>query len=413
MVFKNNKKFFTYFSLKILLLSLLTASLFSAFIYFEYFNMTNKLLNTIFAISALTLLLILPKKALFGSGFFIGILWFYWIGYSFEYQNVGYLTPFISLFFGFVYMLFFGFIAISNKTFIRAGIIFLLSFVEPMDFNWLQIELLFINSYIGIEKYHLLLILMSGIMIIEIKNKFKFLAIIPILLSFYTPKMPSLPVQPLQIKLIQTQIKQEDKWKPSYLNTTLHKISSHIQKAIQENYDVVVLPESVFPLYLNKDHFLLAMLKTYSQKITIIAGALYTHNHQHFNVTYMFYKGKSFMAKKVTLVPFGEYIPLPKFAQDFINNMFFSGTSDFVGASKPTDFLIDGIKFRNAICFEATCQEIYNGDVQFVIATSNNGWFIPSIEPTLQNLLLHFYAKKNNVIIYHSANMAGSEVIKP
>ena len=81
--------------------------------------------------------------------------------------------------------------------------------------------------------------------------------------------------------------------------------------------------------------------------------------------------------------------------------------------SNATDFIIKGIKFRNAICYEATCNEIYSGDVEFVIAISNNAWFRPSIEPTLQRLLLKFYAKKYNIVIYHTTNGDGSGVILP
>ena len=126
----------------------------------------------------------------------------------------------------------------------------------------------------------------------------------------------------------------------------------------------------------------------------------------------MFNNGSYEVAKKLVLVPFGEYIPLPKFAQKIINDMFFAGTSDFKTATEPTDFIIKGVKFRNAICYEATCQEIYDGDVDFVIATSNNAWFSPSIEPTLQKLLMRFYARKNGVTIYHSANYRGTGIIK-
>lgn len=114
----------------------------------------------------------------------------------------------------------------------------------------------------------------------------------------------------------------------------------------------------------------------------------------------------------MVLVPFGEYIPLPKFAQKMINEYFFAGQADFVEAKEPTDFMIDGVKFRNAICYEATCQEIYNGDVNYVIAISNNAWFEPSIEPTLQKLLMRYYARKNGATIYHAANYKGSGVIR-
>lgn len=79
---------------------------------------------------------------------------------------------------------------------------------------------------------------------------------------------------------------------------------------------------------------------------------------------------------------------------------------------KPTDFVIKGIKFRNAICYEATREEIYEGEVEYVIATSNNAWFAPSIEPTVQKLLIRYYARKNGTTVYHVANYKGTGVVK-
>jgi len=399
--------------LKELLISLATAFFFSSFIYFEYFDISNKLVNTLFALTALTLLLKISKRAILFSGFFIGVSWFYWIGFSFEYQGVGYLTPFIPFVFGVIYMLFFAPLTLTSNIYIRATLLFLLSFIEPMNFNWMQIELLFVQSYIGVQKYHLALVLLTLVLTFNIKKYYKFIAILPLLLALFPIHVTPIKEPQLKIKLVQTQIAQKDKWRYNYLNTTFQIIFNEIQQAIDKDYDVILLPESVFPIYMNKNPFIIKMLQELSYKITIVAGSLYKENKEHFNVTYMFKNGSYKIAKKVVLVPFGEYIPLPKFAQDFINNTFFGGTSDFSQASQPTDFFIDGVKFRNAICYEATTQKIYEGDVKYVLAISNNGWFVPSIEPTLQNLLLHYYAKKNNVIIYHSANMAGSGVIYP
>jgi len=107
----------------------------------------------------------------------------------------------------------------------------------------------------------------------------------------------------------------------------------------------------------------------------------------------------------MVLVPFGEYIPLPKFMQKIINDFFFNGEADFSHANNPTDFIVKGTKFRNAICYEATTDAIFKGDVKYVIAISNNGWFVPSIEPTLQNLLMKFYERKYDVTIFHSVNL--------
>jgi apolipoprotein N-acyltransferase len=364
-------------------LGFITALLFSAFIYLEHVGITIKILNTLFALSSLALFLYMSKRAVLAAGFFVGLLWFYWIGYSFEYQGVGYMTPIITFAFAIIYMLFFGVLALTNKVYIRAFLLFGLSFFEPFDWNWLQIELVFVDSYIGILKYQLALVLVALTLPNYIKRPYKFAPLILILLAFnFHPYVQK--DAPLKIKLVSTDIKQQDKWLAQNLNKTVAMVYKEIEIALREGYDVVVLPESVFPLYMNKSPILIEQLSNMSKKITIVAGALYVEKGNHYNVTYMFQNGVYEMAKKLVLVPFGEYIPLPKFAQKIINDIFFSGQSDFVTATEPTDFIIKGVKFRNAICYEATCQEIYEGDVDYLIATSNNAWFAPSIEPTLQ-----------------------------
>ncbi len=396
---------------KNILLGIITAILFSAFIYFEHYSLTNKLINTLFGLSALALLLYIPKRSILIAGFLIGLLWFYWIGYSFKYQGVGYMTPIITVGFGFIYMLFFGVLALTDKIYIRAFLLLGLSFFEPFDFNWLQIELIFVDSYIGIFKYQLAIILLALTLPSFIQNRFRFTPLLLILLAinFTTPQQK---IAPLTIKLVATDIKQEEKWTRKALQPTINLVFKEIKSAIKNNYDVVVLPESVFPLYMNKNLYLKTELLKLSKKITIIAGSLYRENNLKYNVAYMFQDGKYEIAKKVILVPFGEYIPLPSFARDFINKTFFAGSSDFIGAKEPTDFIIKGVKFRNAICYEVTCQEIYEGDVDFVIAMSNNAWFAPSIEPTLQKLLMKYYARKNGSTIYHSANSVGTGIIQ-
>ena len=47
-----------------------------------------------------------------------------------------------------------------------------------------------------------------------------------------------------------------------------------------------------------------------------------------------------------------------------------------------------------------------------MIVLSNNGWFVPSTEPTLQKLLLLYYNKKYDTTIYHSINMSPSYIIQ-
>lgn len=399
---------------KDILFGLASAAFFSLFIYLSNFGLENKLLNTILGLIAVASILYIPKRSILAAGFFIGIFWFYWIGFSFEYQGVGYMTPLITLGFGLLYLLLFLPMYFTTNPFIRAVILFALSFIEPLDWNWFKPELLFIDSFIGVYKYQFGFVLLSLAGVIYAyrnypKYKYYPLILLVFAINFGYPPQKELP---LNLKLVQTDVKQDEKWKRENLYPTVDMIFQEITKANMEGYKVVVLPESVFPLFMNKSPKLIKQLQNISHSITIIAGALLVENGKHYNVTYMFVQGKYYVAKKIVLVPFGEYIPLPSFAKQFVNETFFNGASDFVTAEQPTDFQINKVKIRNAICYEATCDEIYQGDVDFVVAISNNAWFAPSIEPTLQRLLMKYYARKYGVTIYHAANYKGSGVIK-
>jgi apolipoprotein N-acyltransferase len=394
-----------------LLIASFIAISFSSFIYLEYFDLTYKLLNSVTALIAYYLLLHVRPRIILISGFLIGLAWFYWIGYSFEYYHVSYMIPIITIGFGFVYMLFFGVLALSKRVWLRAVFLFILSFVEPFDYNWMVLELPFVDSYFGVEKWQFALILTSLTLMLTCKSKAKYFA--PLLLIFainYNTAQKSMPE--LKIKLVSMDIPQELKWKP-YMEDKINTFNFNaIDKAIEQGYDLVILPESAFALFLNTRPDLLEILKEKSMKIAIITGALYYENHNNYNVTYLFQDAKSEIAKKMTLVPFGEYIPLPKLIREYVNETFFDGASDYISADSPTDFIIKGIKFRNAICYEATCEELYVNEPKYMIAISNNAWFMPSIEPTLQKLLMRYFARRHNTVIFHSANGAGTGTVK-
>lgn len=391
-------------------LPLLIALSFSAFIYCEYFGMTNKALNTLLALGALYGLLHAPRITLPIAGFWIGLLWFYWIGYSFQYYDMGWAVWPVAFGFGLVYALYFGVLGLTANPWARGALLFALSFFYPVDFNWMQPELIFIESYIGFEKWQfaLTLAVIASTSWFSQWKKILPLFLLPIVVqTSYSP--PSTP--PLKIQLISTDISQDLKWQQDQQNSIINANFEAIIDAIEKHYDLVVLPESAFALYMNQNPQLISNLQQLSYTIPILTGTLHEENGLHYNVSYLFDHGKITVAKKMILVPFGEYIPLPSFLKTWVNREVFGGGLDFVTAKKPTDFVIKGVKFRNAICYEATRQELYTPDARYLVAMSNNGWFQPSIEPTVQNLLIRFYARKNHSIVFHSANGGGCEVV--
>ncbi len=380
----------------------------------QYFSLHVKVLDTFFAIIGFYGLLTCDKKTFTWVGFFIGIFWFYWIGFGFKYYDLAYLIPLVVIGFGLIYGFFFWIISKLSLTLeIRALFLYLLIFFEPFGFNWFKPELIFINSYFSTDIYLYGLFLISLVFIIRAKKWWKIIGIFALITLIFVNKPAHFKLPKLNIAIPITNLNQAKKWKKEYKNEIIKNNFFLINRAIEAKKDLIILHESAFPLYLNLDSKVLNRLKKLSYSITIVTGGLHVKNNLVYNSSYLFKNGEFTIADKVVLVPFGEKIPLPKWAVDIINNIFFNGADDYVSAKEPFDFNIDGYIFRNAICYEATTDKLYKNNPKQMIAISNNAWFTPSIEPTLQRLLLKLHAKKYNTVIYHSANSGISGIITP
>ncbi|MAC83056.1 MAG: apolipoprotein N-acyltransferase, partial [Arcobacter sp.] len=402
------------FNKNFIIKGLITAILLSAFIYLSYFDIEYRFINTILGLLGLYFLLTIPRKAVFIAGFATGILWCYWMAVSLKYYDLIFLTPVLLIAIGFAYGFIFLLFTLYDKIYFRIIAIFAFTFIAPFGFNWMKFELLFIDSYLGTSKEDFALILVSLFMMAKLK-RMKILSILPLLFAFSSQSGIYIDNPDAKISMPQLNIKQNLKWEKDYQATVFKKNFEYIDNAIYNKKDLVILPETAFPTILNKSEELLAILKNKSYKIDIITGSLYLENEQFYNATYYISNGDIQIAKKLVLVPFGEEIPLPKFFVDLINDILYDGAQDYSKAKKPTDFVINNQKFRNAICYEATTDKIFENlnDVKYMIATSNNAWFTPSIEPTLQKLLLRYYSKKYNVTIFHVVNGSNNFIFRP
>ncbi|MGB7401387.1 MAG: apolipoprotein N-acyltransferase [Arcobacter sp.] len=402
-----------YFNKINIIKGLITALLFSTPIYLAYFGFEIKIINTICLLLSLYFILKIDRISLFYSGFFVGILWFYWVSFSFRYYDLSYLIPLVILFFGLVYALLFLLISIKDNIYLRAILFFGLAFLNPFGFNWFKPDILLLDSYFEANKIVLALVILSTIFLV--KKRVFIYTICIIIISFIHINPKPTPLSNIDISLPNFYFNQDYKWNRKNLAAVIDKNFKQINEAIENNKEVVVLPETTFPFILNKQEFVLQSLLEKSHKITIVAGALYYKDDEYKNSTYIFKAGNLQVASKVVLVPFGEEIPLPKIFRDFINMIFYNGAKDYTKASAPTEYRIKNISFRNAICYEATSEELYQnlGNTKNIIAISNNAWFTPSIEPTLQKLLLRLYSKIYGVNIYHEINGSENYIITP
>ena len=410
-----DKKFSrNYFSTFFIINGFFIATCLSLFIYLAHFSLHVKILDTAFAIIGFYGLLTCNKKTLTWVGFFIGIFWFYWIGFGFVFYGLSYLIPLVVIGIGLIYGLFFWIISKLGITpEVRALLLFLFLFFEPFGFNWFKLELIFINSYFSTDIYLYGLFLIVLTLFVRLKKWWKLIAVVLLISLTFFNKPMQITLPNLDIAIPNTNLDQSKKWKKEYRNEIVENNFFLIKEAIDAKKDLIILHESAYPLYLNLNTKTLNRLKKLSYNIAIVTGGLHVKENLVYNSSYMFQNGEFKIADKVVLVPFGEKIPLPKWAVDIINNMFFNGADDYKNAQNVSNFQIKNYSFRNAICYEATTDKLYENSPKYMIAISNNAWFTPSIEPTLQNLLLKLHAKKYNTIIYHSANSGISGIITP
>jgi apolipoprotein N-acyltransferase len=385
-----------------LIYGFVSALFFSIFIYLEHFGLSHFVINSFFALGGAYMLLHANRYALSIAGFFIGLFWFWWIGLSFRHYDLSYLIPFVIVAIAFIYGVLFFLIGLLHP-FLRIFAFTFLSMIPLLGFDWLRSEAVFVDTIFGVN-YWQLFIVYTALFLASFKKRYLLLLVLAVDFSYAKIAHDD------SIKLVQTDVSQKQKWDTSRLPSYVEQLFDKSESALTQGYEIIVFPESFLPTYLNTNEVLSGLIKDLSRKITIVTGALY-YDEMPKNSTYIFHRGNVTIAHKVVLAPFGEANPLPEFMSTFVNKIFFDGALDYKAASEFTDFEINNKRYKNAICYEATDALLYTDRPKNVIVTSNNAWFVPSTQATLQKLLLKVYVKKLNVTIYHSANATASYIL--
>ena len=184
-----------YFSTFELTRGFVIALLSSGFIYLNYWGFSYPLINTILGITTLYLLLQEREKIWFISGAFIGLFWFWWIALSLKHYGMLWAVPIEIIIIMLSYGILFWLIAwISQKItsffavsyallplILKALGLLILSYIHPFSFDWLKPELMFVESYVGIEKWQFGIVLTAIVLSIWKKQ---FLYLLLILLAY-------------------------------------------------------------------------------------------------------------------------------------------------------------------------------------------------------------------------------------
>lgn len=423
--FKNRLKVITKKTLKNCGISLFYAVIFSLPIYINIFSYSSidisngkngiflPYINAIFALISVFVALNIDRKYRFFFGFFVGILWFYWMVLGFRYSHSS-MSNFIAIsviIIGVIYGIVFYFLLFFNNKFWRVFTISVIGHVAILGFDWLIIESLFAFSIFRVDKISFIFILLCVAIFSIMESKRRIFALCALIFaidfSYVDVKIPP------NIFISQMNVNQQVKWGEETKIVSERNLGI-IDEAIEKGDKMVILPETAFPFPLNRYIAMFDKLKEKSHSITIIAGSWFTENFESFNSTYIFENGEVQIMKKTFLAPFGEYMPLPSFMAEIVSKI--TGFSfDTLTQSKEGlhDVNTETLSFRSAICYEATKREIYKNNPKFMIVISNNAWFSPSIEPILQMMIIKYYARLHKTLVIHTVNGTKSMVISP
>lgn len=384
-------------------------------------------LNTIFALLAVASVLKIDRKYRFYFGFFVGVLWFYWMSMSFthSYSSITHFIPPALLLIGLIYGAVFYVVLFFNALIWRIFTLSIIGHIAIFGFDWMVVPALFSFSILKVGTLPFIFILFFVALCLHYHQKSRnagtkeakkrnlkkaSFALIP-LVFFIDFSRVEVEI-PQDIFISQMDVNQQIKWLEE-AQVVSERNFGVIETAIAQGKKVVILPETAFPFALNMFENISQNLLEKSRQITIITGAWNFENGKSFNSTYIFENGKVEIKNKTFLAPFGEYLPLPK----FLGNIFSKITGLKYGLEEANDKINDvdsaNLSFRSAICYEATKRAMYEDNPRLMIVISNNAWFAPSIEPVLQMMIIKYYARLYGTSVIHTSNGSRSMIITP
>lgn len=347
-----------------------------------------------------------PEKWLFTSlsfGIFYYFINLFWITEAVNYFGdvpiiVSMILLFIlSCYLGLYYVLFFYAYTKLETNFSILALFLLTEMVKSFflsGFPWMNLGLtavgyrpLLMNAALVGEMGVSIIIIAINLFITKAifgKRKYIVYLILTIVLShiYYFYKDTDLNNQNISFSMVQPSYDHKKKWDIGQKYNVANEVIKYTEEAFRGDSDIVVLPESAFPFYLQTEIELLNYFKDLSEKKPFIIGNIrFTDNGKIIKAYnsnfYVNNRGIEFY-DKIHLVPFGEYFPL-KFITSGIQKYFFGTDSDFTPGEKIVLFQYRGRKIGNLICYEDAFFELARRNLlegaEIFVVTTNDSWF--------------------------------------
>lgn len=223
----------------------------------------------------------------------------------------------------------------------------------------------------------------------------------------------------VSVAILQTNIPQEDKWKPSQRYKTLHLLEEMTTEAWKN--DLILWPETAIPLLYDRALPFLDKMNQEAEEhnSTIISGIPFRQINSDsgeqtlHNSIVSIGKGDGIYHKQ-KLVPFGEYVPLQDILRGLIQ-FFDLPMSDFRTGSSDQSLLKAGnFQVSPFICYEVVYPDFVRNNIKgshFLLTISNDSWFGESIGPLQHLEMAQMRAAENQRYMIRGTNNGISAVI--
>jgi len=186
----------------------------------------------------------------------------------------------------------------------------------------------------------------------------------------------------LKFALVQPSYNYLKKWDPDQRMYVINTVMKYTSDAVERKTDIVVLPESSFPLFIQDEVRIIDYFLSNSFNRAFIIGNIRYERKDSainiFNSNLFISNGQIGYYDKIHLVPFGEYFPL-KFITAPIQRYFFGENGDFTPGKATKIFEYKNRKIGSVICYEDAFYKIMLNTVkagsEIIVITTNDSWF--------------------------------------
>ncbi len=227
------------------------------------------------------------------------------------------------------------------------------------------------------------------------------------------------------VGLVQGGIRQEDKWVPENAGANVDRHLQLTAEAVPRGARLVVWPESAVPFLYDRDSGLAALLQATvrAERIHLFFG-----NDDLDSASGRIYVGAKLLSpegrltsryRKIHLVPFGEYVPLPRvftfggrFAAKLVQEV-----SDFSPGTEAATGIVDGHRIGGYICYEAIFPALVRrfpaAGAELLVNITNDAWYGTTSAPYQHLAMAAFRAVENRRYMVRAANTGITAVVDP